>query len=54
MEVGPERLEEGGIVEQPIYRLQLSRHSETHLREERFPQGGLRVYRSQHGGLDPY
>jgi len=31
VEVGPERLEERGIIEQPVHRLQLSRHSETHL-----------------------
>jgi hypothetical protein len=53
VEVGPERLEEPGIVEHPVHRLQFSRHSETHLGQQHFPQGGLRVYR-QHGGLDPY
>jgi hypothetical protein len=54
VEVGPERLEEGRIVEQPVDGLQLSRHPEAHLGEDRFPQRGLRVYSSQHDGLDPY
>ena len=54
VEVGPERLEERGIIEQPVHGLELSGHPKAHLGEERLPQGGLRVYRSQHGGLDPY
>jgi hypothetical protein len=49
-----ERLEEDRIVEQPIDRFKLGRHPEAHLGEDRFPQGGLSVYRSQHDGLDPY
>ena len=54
MEVRPERLEEGRIVEQAVDRLELGGHSETHLGEDCFPQRGLRVYSSQHDGLDPY
>ena len=54
MEVRPERLEESRIVEQPVDRLELGRHPEAHLGEDRFPQRGLRVYSSQHDGLDPY
>jgi hypothetical protein len=54
MEVQPERLEEGRVVQQPVDVLQLVRQPEAHLGEDRFPQGGLSVYRSQHDGLDPY
>ena len=54
MEVRPERLEKGRIVEQSVDRLELGRHPEAHLGEDRFPQRGLRVYSSQHDGLDPY
>ena len=43
VEVGSERLEELGIVEQIVDSLELGGHSQTHLGKECFPQGGLRV-----------
>lgn len=54
VEVHPERLEEGRIIQEAIDRLQFVGHPQAHFGEDRFPQGGLRVYRSQHDGLDPY
>ena len=54
MEMGPKGLEEGRIVQKTVDLLELGRHPEAHLGEDRFPQGGLRVYSSQHDGLDPY
>jgi hypothetical protein len=54
VEVCTKRLEKGRIVQQAVNRLQLRGHPEAHLGEDRFPQGGLRVYCSQHDGLDPY
>ena len=54
VEVGPERREERRVVEQAVDRLELGGHPEAHLGQDGFPQRGLRVYRSQHDGLDPY
>jgi hypothetical protein len=54
MKVQPERLEEHRIIQQPINGLQLDRKPQTHLGQDRLPQRGLRVYRPQHDGLDPY
>jgi len=51
--MGSERLEELGVLKQPVNGFKLSGHSQTHLGKECFPQGGSRVRRSQHGGLDP-
>jgi hypothetical protein len=52
--VTPIGSEEHLVVEQAIDRLELSGEPEAHLRQQRFPKGRLRVYRSQHDGLDPY
>ena len=54
VKVCPERLEESRIVEQAVNGHELGGHPEAHLGEDRFPQRGLRVYSSQHDGLDPY
>ena len=54
MEVGSERLEELRIVEQIVDGLELGGHSQTHLNNEYFPQGGLRVQLFSRRGHDPY
>jgi hypothetical protein len=54
MKVLLEGLEERRVVSEAVYRLEFGGHPQAHLGEDGFPQGGLRVYRSQHDGLDPY
>jgi hypothetical protein len=46
--------EEHRVVEQAVDRLKLGGEPEAHLGQDGLPQGGLRAYRSQHDGLDPY
>jgi hypothetical protein len=54
VEEHPVRLEEPPIIEQTVHRRKLGRQTQHRLRQDRFPQRGLRVYRPQHDGLDPY
>ena len=54
MKEPPIRGKETLVIEEPIDRLELDRHPQHLGRQNRLPQRGLLVYRSQHDGLDPY
>ncbi len=50
----PDRVQRCWAVRQPVDCLQAGGQAQTLLGQDRFPQRGLRVYGSQHDGLNPF